>query len=205
MRVFLPVLLAVVCGLAPVTLAAETKAETVPVVELLGPGDRLRFQILEDGDPARELVVSREGQLDVPYLGVVSVEGYSAATLQTWLAEALEVDYYVKATVRLQRLDAGELPRHRGRVFVTGQVRRVGLVEIDTRESNTLSKIILANGGLADFADDRRIRIVRNLPGGEVETLVVDLREVLQRGRIDRDVPVLDGDLIVVDARLVNW
>jgi protein involved in polysaccharide export with SLBB domain len=94
----------------------------------------------------------------------------------------------------------------RGRVYLSGQIRRIGAFEIDRAEANTVGKVILAAGGLTDFADARKIKIVRVSPNnGEPTTQIVDLREVIEKGRIDKDVPIYDGDFVIVDARLVNW
>jgi hypothetical protein len=68
-----------------------------------------------------------------------------------------------------------------------------------------VGKVILTNGGLSDFADARKIKIYRTTAAGQVQSLVVDLHEVLEKGRIDLDVPIYDGDLVVVGSKLVNW
>lgn len=205
-------LLLLAAGSLPAGVAPATPpAEPVPVLtsdaspDRLRPGDRLRLQIVEDGDPAVELVIAKDGTIDAPYIGTVGAGGLTMEGLAARLREALEADYYVHATVRLSLLERPERSTNRGRIFVTGQVRRVGMVEIDKSETNTAGKVILANGGLSDFADARRIKIFRTNASGQVETRVVDLREVLEKGRIDLDVPIVDGDLIVVDAKLVNW
>ena len=188
-------------------LASGAEAEPTPEAagERLRPGDRLRLQIVEDGDPPVDLIIAQDGTMDTPYLGLLPAADLTLPQLRDRLSERLEADYYVQATVRLSLLERPERSTNRGRVFVTGQVRRVGMVEIDKSEPNTVGKVILANGGLSDFADARRIKIFRTNAAGVVETLEVDLREVLEKGRIDRDVPVLAGDLIVVDAKLLNW
>ena len=90
-------------------------------------------------------------------------------------------------------------------IFISGQVHHIGTVEIDKNEANTAGKVILANGGLSDFADTRKIKIFRTTASGEVKTQIVDLREVLEKGRLELDVPVFDGDLVVVGSKLINW
>jgi protein involved in polysaccharide export with SLBB domain len=108
--------------------------------------------------------------------------------------------------VRLLLVERPEKSSSRGRVYLAGQMRKIGVVEIDLSERNTVGRVILANGGLSDFADARRIRIIRKMAGGEqLETITVDLEEVLKKGRIDRDIPLLDGDFVIADAKLVNW
>lgn len=185
--------------------SAAAAPERTEVGDQLRPGDRLRFQIIEDFDAPVEIVVGKDGQIDLPYLGAVAGAGKTVANFTNEVKTALEHDYYVTATVRIFLIDRPEKSSDRGRIFISGQVRRVGMVEIDKSEKNTAGKVILANGGLGDFADSRRIRIFRTNIKGAVETKIVDLREVLEKGRIDLDVPIYDGDLLVVDSKLVNW
>jgi protein involved in polysaccharide export with SLBB domain len=185
--------------------AAPQAASAENPSDLLRPGDRLRFLIVEDGDPPVELVISKDGIVDMPYLGPTPSVGLTLPAFSNRLKQELERDYYVTATVRLSLLDRPDKSSNRGRIFITGQVRRVGMAEIDKSEKNTAGKVILANGGLGDFADARRIKIFRTNPAGAVETKIVDLREVLENGRIDLDVPIYDGDLVVVGSKMVNW
>ncbi len=172
----------------------------------LRPGDRLRFAVLEDADASAELVVNASGKIDLPLLGLWSVAGKAVDQVAQETKSALEAEYFVKATVRLLLVDRPDKSSSRGRVYLAGQMRKIGVVEIDLSERNTAGRVILANGGLSDFADARRIRIIRKAAGGEqLETITVDLEEVLKKGRIDRDIPLLDGDFVIADAKLVNW
>ena len=172
----------------------------------LRPGDRLRFAVLEDADASAELVVNASGKIDLPLLGLWSVAGKAVDQVAQETKSALEAEYFVKATVRLLLVDRPDKSSSRGRVYLAGQMRKIGVVEIDLSERNTAGRVILANGGLSDFADARRIRIIRKMAGGEqLETITVDLEEVLKKGRIDRDIPLLDGDFVIADAKLVNW
>jgi polysaccharide export outer membrane protein len=172
----------------------------------LRPGDRLRFSVLEDPEAVADLVVNAGGRIDLPLLGLWTVAGKTVDQVTAETRQALEAEYLVRATVRLLLVERPDRSISRGRIFLAGQMRKVGVVEIDLTEPNTVGRVILANGGLADFADARRIKIIRRAAdGGQVQTLTVDLEEVLKKGRIDRDVPVLDGDFVIADAKLVNW
>ena len=53
-------------------------------------------------------------------------------------------------------------------------------------------------GGFTDKAAPNRTKIIRTRPDGRQETLVVDLNEVLKRGRKDKDLPLIAGDVVVV-------
>ncbi|MEY4089102.1 MAG: hypothetical protein RJB55_1373 [Verrucomicrobiota bacterium] len=194
-------------GLDPVpTLAAEVNTASAPAEIRLRPGDRLRFAVLEDSDAAAEVVVNASGKIDLPLLGLWAVSGKSVDEVTRETKSALESEYFVRATVRLLLVDRPEKSSSRGRVYLAGQMRKIGVVEIDLSERNTVGRVILSSGGLSDFADAKRIRIVRkSAGGGDLETLTVDLEEVLKKGRIDRDVPLLDGDFVIADSKLVNW
>lgn len=220
--------IALVLGLGPVRLAAaesspqaarkggaEESATAAPRNEVasstgnadeLRPGDRVRFQVVEGDEPATELVVNAAGLLDVPYLGPAPVSGLPIAEVAASIKRELEKGFFVRATVRLLLIERPGKSSVRGRVYLSGQIKKIGAFEIDRAEANTVGKVILAAGGLTDFADARKIKIVRVSPtNGEPTTQVVDLREVIEKGRIDKDVPIYDGDFVIVDARLVNW
>lgn len=172
----------------------------------LRPGDRLRFSVQEDPDATAEIVVNASGKGDFPLLGLWAVAGKTVDQIASETRAALEAEYLVRATVRLLLVDRPEKSSSRGRVYLAGQMRKIGVVEIDLSERNTAGRVILASGGLSDFADAKRIRIVRKIAGrDDLETLTVDLEEVLKKGRIDRDVPLADGDFVIADAKLVNW
>lgn len=171
----------------------------------LRPGDRLRFQIVEDGSPAVDLLIGEDGRVETPYLGFMPAAGLSLETLQAQLVAALEKDYYQKATVRMAVTQRAGKAVNMGRIYIAGEVRRIGQVEVAKSENVLLSQVLLANGGFSDFADLRRVKIFRRNPTGAVETIIVNLRNIIELGRINEDVSVLDGDFILVGSKLVNW
>ncbi len=196
---FFLAILWVACG---VSLRGEDLP--LPDVRPLAVGDRLRYQVVEDGDNPVELAISNTGMIDIPYHGPMKAAGRLLPDLVASIKTELEAKFYVSATVRVEVLAFSQRAVNRGRVHLSGQVRRVGPIEIDLSEKPTLGQTILAAGGLADFADFRNVRIIRR-EGNETRTIKVDLREVLKSGRIDKDVELMDGDFIIVDERMVNW
>jgi protein involved in polysaccharide export with SLBB domain len=143
--------------------------------------------------------------INLPYLGEVSARGLTERSLSALIKSKLDKDFYKSATLRLALIDRAARTSNRGRIFLSGQVRHIGLVEIDKNENNTAGKVILEDGGLSDFADARKIKIFRTDPSGAVKSQIVDLHEVLDKGRLDLDVPLFDVDFVVVGSKLVNW
>jgi protein involved in polysaccharide export with SLBB domain len=67
-----------------------------------------------------------------------------------------------------------------------------------------VSKAILRAGGLADFANKRKIKLVRKR-ANSAETIIVDLDLIIRKGRTDKDPVVEPGDTIIVPERLINF
>ena len=80
--------------------------------------------------------------------------------------------------------------------FILGEVRKPGAYQLD-QAATAIEGIALA-GGFTDKAAPNRTKIVRTHKDGRQETLVVDLNEVIKRGRKDKDVPLSANDVIIV-------
>jgi protein involved in polysaccharide export with SLBB domain len=171
----------------------------------LGVGDRVRYRVVEDQEPVSEIVVGNTGALEVPFHGPVQAVGKTPAQLKGEIKEALEKELYISATVILNVIEYRLGTLNRGRVHLSGQVKSVGAVEIDLDLKNMLGRVLLTAGGLTDFADKKSVRIIRQNSDGDNITITVDLREVLDKGNLDSDVELRDGDFVIVNEKLINW
>jgi len=79
---------------------------------------------------------------------------------------------------------------------VLGEAKKPGAYQID-QASTTIQGIAMA-GGFTDKAAPNRTKIIRTHPDGRQETLVVGLNEVLKRGRKDKELPLIAGDVVGV-------
>jgi polysaccharide export outer membrane protein len=80
--------------------------------------------------------------------------------------------------------------------YVLGEVRKPGAYQLE-QAATAIEGIALA-GGFTEKAAPNRTKIIRTHKDGRQETLVVDLNEVLKRGRKDKDVSLTANDVIVV-------
>lgn len=175
----------------------------------LRAGDTVSFQILEDRvwnslDLPRTLVVTDSGELDVPHIGRVMAVDKTCKQLAEDLKTALEKDYYNKATVVLSLNVANRIL---GRVYIWGQVRSQGALEMQMNENLTAGQAILRAGGFADFANKTKVQVVRGAVGanGEKQTFNLDMEQILEKGKTEKDVLLQPGDLIIVPSRLINF
>jgi protein involved in polysaccharide export with SLBB domain len=166
----------------------------------LGSDDFVSFRVVEDRDgESQHLRVNDNGELEVPYIGLVPAAGKTCRELAYNIKAALEREYYYHATVILAVDKVSE--KSRGKVYVYGAVKSQGPQEIPTDETYTASKAIIRAGGFGDFADKRKIKITRK----NGRDLVVDMKDVIERGQTDKDVVLQPDDQIYVPQRLINF
>jgi protein involved in polysaccharide export with SLBB domain len=164
-------------------------------------GDRVSFQIVEDRTNSIPLIVAESVELDVPYIGRVSVAGRTCKQAAEEIKALLERDYYYKATVIIG-LDT--LSKVLGKVYVFGPVRNPGPVEIPANENFTASKAIMRCGGFGDFANRRAVQVIRKTESGN-KTLTVNLVNVLEKAKTEEDITLEPEDFIIVPQRAINW
>ena len=182
--------------------AYTTSMEVLDDERPLRIGDRLSMRVVEDRELPVSLLVTDSGEVEVPLIGRVIAKGKTCKQLAYAIKVPLERDYYYKATVIIA-LDVAGL-KSPGRVYVTGQVRNQGPLDIPPDETFTVSKAILRAGGFADFANKRKVKLVRK-KGGSTETTIVDVELVVKKGRTDKDPVVEADDTIIVPERLINF
>jgi len=199
---------------APAVVTAATNATPATPASLVGyvpddkyklrVGDKISLQILEDRDAPRSLVVADSGELDVPYVGRVSVADKTCKQLAAELKTQLEKEYYFRATVIIALDLANKLL---GRVYVWGQVRNQGPIDIDVNENLTAGKAILRAGGFADFANKKRVKVVRGtaVENGAKQTFELNMVDILEKGKAEKDVILRPDDFIIVPSRLISF
>lgn len=169
----------------------------------LGPGDKITYRVIEDQEEPKSLLITDSGDLEVPYLGLVHAAGKTCAGLAHDVKGLLEKNLYYRATVMISA-EVINKTRATGKVYVTGQVRNSGGFDVPAGETITVSRAILNAGGFSDFSDKRNVRLIRKT-GDRTETRTINVQEVLEKGKLDADMVVQAGDLIVVPERLVKW
>ncbi len=166
----------------------------------LGSDDFVSFRVVEDRDgESQHLRVNDNGELEVPYVGLVPAAGKTCRELAYNIKSALEKEYYYHATVILAVDKVSE--KSRGKVYVYGAVKGQGPQEIPTDETYTVSKAVIRAGGFGDFADKRKVKVTRK----NGQAFVVDLKKVIEQGRSEDDVVLQPDDQIYVAQRLVNF
>jgi protein involved in polysaccharide export with SLBB domain len=166
----------------------------------LGSNDYVSFRVVEDRDnESQRLRINDNGELEVPYIGLVPAAGRSCKDLAYAVKAALEREYYYHATVIIAVDHISE--KSRGKVYVTGNVKGSGPQEIPADEVYTVSKAVIRAGGFTDFGDKRKVKLTRK----NGVTVIVDLKRIIEQGHSEEDPVLQPDDQIFVPQRAVNF
>ncbi|MFZ4483520.1 MAG: polysaccharide biosynthesis/export family protein [Chthoniobacterales bacterium] len=153
------------------------------------PGDALELRI--GGVPAEETqlitgtyTVDGEGSINLPHIGTIRAAGLTQAALQRAIEAAYkQKEIYTNPSITVM------VPNIARFVNVSGDVRQPRRVEY-TQDLTVLGAISAA-GGFTEYADQRKVRLLR-----KGSSQLIDVKAV--RGNPGLDVTLLPGDQIEV-------
>ena len=162
--------LACLFALSFVPVTAQAVAPIGAEYRLL-PGDRLEIAVWKEADLQKVVIVTPDGNLSFPLIGIVSAAGKTIVEVRQEIERRLATympDPVVTVTVTALA----------GRVYVIGQVVRPGALETNPR-INVLEALALA-GGLTPFAKGGDIILLRADPAGSQRVLPFTVGQVSQ-------------------------
>ena len=76
-----------------------------------------------------------------------------------------------------------------------------GAISVNPGPNATVARLVLAHGGVTQFANPGKVQIQRTAPDGSKKTLLVDVGRILKEGTFEDDVPVQDADVVIVPEK----
>ena len=160
------------------------------VVSIGGTGQPVQMQVLVD----------QNGYITLPHLLQAPVEcnNLTLEALKQKLVTAYS-DYYKQPqiTVTFAPYD-GKGVSPWGTVTVLGEVHSPGPVNMPSTMDLTVTKVLQSAGGLKPFANKKKICVSRRDKDGKVTKFTIDLIEIGEKGRIEKDIPLRAGDVVWV-------
>ncbi|NJM98299.1 MAG: sugar ABC transporter substrate-binding protein [Phormidesmis sp. RL_2_1] len=178
------------------TAAVPTAASpTLDDAYALGPGDAITIEIFNVPEYSGAQQVLADGSLNLPVVGAVNVDGLTLQEAGNVISRAYQRELrYPQVTVVL----ASPRPL---RVAIAGEVSQPGLYTL-TPEGNaqfpTVAQALQRAGGVTQAADLHRVQLRRTNGRRPAQTIVLDLWELLNNGNVRQDLPLRDGDAIVI-------
>lgn len=158
----------------------------VPPDYVLGPGDTVRIQLFGTVNDVYELEVSRDGILNLPELGPITVAGMTFSDLRR------DLDRRVQQMLIGTQVSVSMGQLRTIRVFVLGDANRPGSYVVNSL--STISSALYYSGGISTIGSLRNIQLKRS--GRVVARL--DLYDLLLNGDTSGDARIQPGDVIFV-------
>ena len=89
-------------------------------------------------------------------------------------------------------------------VIVVGQVNAPGIQLFAPGEEATLMRAIFKCGGMTQFAQGNKVKLIRYEEEGR-SVQIVDINRVIEKGYLEEDVDLNSGDMIIVPQKFVNF
>jgi len=159
--------------------------------------DYVRVEVFQEEDLLRELRISSDGTVTLPLIGKVQVGDLTVLQAQERVEELYEKDFLVDPQVNITVLQYAER-----RVTVIGQVNQPGPIIIPPEETLFFTQAISAARGITRLGRDYDIQLTRTLNDGRTQTMSIDMGEILNDPKV-RDIPLQDGDVILVHERRI--
>ncbi len=164
-----------------------------PETYVLGPGDELLIEVFGYSEGSYSKTISSEGTINISGIGQVQLGGLTIKEAREKLRRALVSKYssiggsqpnsFVSITLRSIRTI---------QVNIMGEVEMPGTFRLSPFA--TVFNALYHAGGVRESGSLRAIRVVRS---GET-VAVVDLYGYLFEGRSESDVPLKEGDIVIV-------
>jgi polysaccharide export outer membrane protein len=173
---------------APPAPAQAGPPVTADNTYIIGSNDVLAVTVWKDTTLSGSVLVRPDGMISIPLVGDVRAAGLTPLHL------ANEIALKLKKYVQDPNVSVVVTAIHSKVVYMIGEVTRPGPVDLAPRM--TLLEAISSAGGLTEFANRKKIYILRDNEGKR-EKIPVHYKEALQGNR-DLDLALKPGDTIVV-------
>jgi len=175
----------------PASPAAATTLEAVPTPPdyVIGADDVLSIVYWREKDMTSEVTVRPDGKVSLPLLNEVQAAGLTPTELRERLVD--ESRRYFEdpnVTVVVHKINSRK-------VFITGEVAKPGPYPL--MEPTTVLQLLAIAGGLRDYADSKKIVVVRNENGRPV-TYPFNYKDVVSRRNLRQNIELKPGDTVIV-------
>jgi len=173
-------------------LLTDTENEVVFRDYLIGPGDNLEIIVWRNPEISMSVPVRPDGKITTPLVEDLPARGKTSTELARDIEETLSK--YIQEPVVTVVVTEFVGP-------YSEQVRVIGEATtpqaLAYRENMSLMDVMIAVGGMTDFAAGNRAKVIRTI-NGEQQQFRVRLDDLIRDGDVSANVPMLQGDVLVI-------
>lgn len=174
-------------------LSAGAKAATgVAPQYIIGPGDSLRIFVWHNPQVSVTVPVRPDGRISIPLVQDLVAGDKTPAQLAHEIEKRLA--RYIKNPM-VTVIVIGYVGTFGTQIRVVGQAAKAQALPY--RQGMTLLDVMIAVGGLTQYAAGNRAVVVRRIGGKEVK-IPVKLDSLLDGGDIKANIPMRPGDILII-------
>ncbi len=159
---------------------------------IIGPGDGLSIQVWRNPEVSTTVTVRPDGMITTPLVEDIVAANKTPTQLARDIEKALAK--YIQDPV-VQVVMTGFGGPYNQQIRVIGQAAKPQALQY--REKMTVMDVMIAVGGLTDFAAGNRASIVRTVDGKQ-QQFGVRLESLIKDGDISANVEMLPGDVLII-------
>jgi polysaccharide export outer membrane protein len=179
------------CAPAYPPLSADAQ-ESPEARYLIGPGDNLNIVVWRNPELSLVVPVRPDGKITTPLVEDLPATGKTASELAREIEKSLAK--YIQSPVVTVIVTSFVGP-YSQQIRVIGEAARPQALPY--REHMTLLDVMIAVGGITDFADGNKASILRGT-GAARQQFGVRLIDLVRGGDLSANVPMRPGDILVI-------
>ena len=171
--------------------AAPTLAASADYSYVIGAGDNLNIVVWRNPELSLSVPVRPDGKVSAPLVDELMAQGKTPPELARDIEKKLST--YVRDPV-VTVIVTGFVGPYSEQIRVVGEAARP--LFLPYKQKMTLLDVMIAVGGLTDFADGNKAVIQRTSDGNK--QYVVRLKDLIKRGDLGANVEMRPGDILII-------
>ncbi|BCX82159.1 polysaccharide biosynthesis/export protein [Methylomarinovum caldicuralii] len=159
---------------------------------IIGPGDSLEMFVWGNPEISRTVVVRPDGKISAPLVEELPATGKTPYQLARDIEK--ELSRYIRNPL-VTVIVSGFVGPYSEQIRVVGEAANPQAVPY--REHMTLLDLMIAVGGVTEFAAGNRAVVIRRI-NGEQRQFRVRIDDLLKDGDISANVDMLPGDILII-------
>lgn len=181
-----------ISGCKTYPLLTDSEKGVVSGDYLVGPGDNVDIIVWRNPEISMAVPVRPDGKITTPLVEDLPASGKTSTQLARDIEEVLSK--YIQEPVVTVIVTQFVGP-YSEQIRVIGEAAQPQALPY--RENMTLMDVLIAVGGITDFAAGNRARVIRTVDGEQMQ-FGVRLNDLIRDGDISANVPMLQGDVLVI-------
>jgi polysaccharide export outer membrane protein len=158
----------------------------------IGPGDQLNIFVWRNPEVSTSVIVRPDGIINTPLVEDLNVSEKTPTQVARNIEEQLSK--YIKEPIVTVSISNFEGP-YKEQIRVIGQA--VEPKSLPYNEDMTLLDLIIAVGGLTEFADGNKAILAR-IEQGQQKQYTLRIEDLIQQGDLKANIDLLPGDIVII-------